>query len=185
MADMNREIGERIRGVRELSDWSVTSLAEAAGISPEELTAYEQGKRDIPVSVLHGISVALGIGVTELMTGEDAKLTKFCLVRRDRGVSVSRRAAYDYRSLAYNFAGRRMDPYLITIAPGAAEAPYALTTHSGQEFHLCLEGSFTIQIGGHEVALEPGDSIYFDSATPHGMKAREGKPAQALVVVAD
>jgi quercetin dioxygenase-like cupin family protein len=133
--------------------------------------------------VLHNVSAILGVSTTELMTGEAAKLRQCSVVRRGKGVGVNRRAAYDYRSLAYNFANRRMEPMLITIAPRAEEEPSALTAHSGQEFHYCLEGRFALRVGEHEMIVGEGDSVYFDSARPHGMKALDGAPARSLVVI--
>ncbi|MDR3313205.1 MAG: cupin domain-containing protein [Oscillospiraceae bacterium] len=183
MSQINTEIGERLRGIRELSEISQEALAAQLELTAAELAAYEAGEHDIPVSVLHNASAALGISTTELMTGEEAKLHQYCVVRRQKGVAVDRREAYDYRSLAYNFAARRMEPMLITIAPAEEGAQLHLNTHSGQEFHYCLEGSFVIRIGSHSITLGEGDSIYFDSACPHGMVAQGGKPARSLVVI--
>ena len=57
-----------------------------------------------------------------------------------------------------------------------------LNTHQGQEFHYCLECIFQLQIGDHIVTVEPGDSAYFDSRQPHGMRALNGKCAKILVI---
>ena len=181
MNEINREIGERLQGLRELSGADAAQFSWSAGITEEELAAYEAGLRDIPVSVLHNLSQAYGVSTTELMTGEAAKLRQYCVVRREKGVAVERRVTYDYRALGYNFEGREMDPYLIAIPP--EEGEFHLNTHSGQEFHYCLEGSFIIQIGDHRITLGEGDSIYFDSAYPHGMQALGGKPAKSLVII--
>jgi transcriptional regulator with XRE-family HTH domain len=181
MNELNQEIGQRLQGLRELSGAGAADFARAAGIDEETLAAYEAGERDIPVSVLHNVAQAYGVSITELMTGEAARLRQYCLVRKGKGVAVERREAYGYRSMGYNFEGRQMDPYLITIPPG--DDDFHLNTHSGQEFHYCLEGSFIIQIGDHRITLGEGDSIYFDSAYPHGMKALGGKPVKSLVII--
>ncbi|MDR1664126.1 MAG: XRE family transcriptional regulator [Clostridiales bacterium] len=183
MSAVNQEIGARIKGIRELSDLSISELAKKVNTTAEKLSAYESGETDIPVSILHDISTELNIGMTELLTGEEAKLSTFSVVRRDKGVGVDRRVAYDYKALAYNFSQRKMDPYLITIEPKPDDAPFSLNTHGGQEFHYCLEGSFGIQIEKHEIIIEAGDAIYFNSACPHGMKALNGKPARELVII--
>ncbi len=138
MAQVNREIGERIRGIRELSELTVEALAKKVHATPEQLALYEAGETDIPVSILHDISNELNISMTELLTGETAKLSTYSVVRADRGVGVDRREAYDYKALAYQFAGRQMDPYLITIEPKPEGTPISLNVHGGQEFHYCL-----------------------------------------------
>ena len=181
--EINRDIGARIRGIRELNDLTVEELAGRLGAAPEQLARYEAGGTDIPVSILHDISTELRIGMTELLTGDSAKLSVYSLVRRGKGVGVDRRKAYDYQALAYHFAERKMDPFLITIAPKPDGEPISLNTHGGQEFHYCLEGSFLLKIGRHETIVREGDAVYFDSRHPHGMKALEGRPAKELVII--
>ncbi|MCL1796420.1 MAG: helix-turn-helix domain-containing protein, partial [Clostridia bacterium] len=81
MSELNREIGERIRGARELSDLTQDVFAERAGITPTLLAQYERGEVDIPVSILHDISAAFDISMTELLTGESARLSVYSVVR--------------------------------------------------------------------------------------------------------
>jgi transcriptional regulator with XRE-family HTH domain len=183
MSAVNAEIGERMKGIRELSGLDVPELARRLHLAPEKLAQYEAGEIDIPVSALHDISNELNISMTELLTGESAKLSVYSLVRKDKGVGVDRRAAYDYKSLAYNFSQRKMDPFLITIAPKPEGEPISLNTHGGQEFHYCLEGAFLLKIGRHEVTVHTGDAIYFDSQYPHGMRALNGQPAREIVII--
>ncbi len=183
MAQVNREIGERIKGIRELNDLSVEALAKRVHATPERLSQYEAGETDIPVSILHDISNELNIGMTELLTGEAAKLSTYSVVLADRGVGVDRREAYYYKALAYQFAGRKMDPYLITIEPKPEGTPISLNVHGGQEFHYCIEGSFMMQIDKHEIKINAGDAVYFNSQSPHGMRALNGKPAKELVII--
>ncbi len=183
MSQVNIEIGQRIRGIRELCELDIPILAHKLGLSADILEDYESGSRDIPVSVLHEISVLLNISMTELLTGESAKLHIYSLVRAGKGVGVDRRAAYDYKSLAYNFADRRLDPFLITIEPKPEGEEYSLNSHSGHEFHFCLEGSFKIKIDKYEMTLYEGDALYFDSSYPHGMLALGGAPAKELVII--
>lgn len=183
MSEVNREIGDRIKGIRELCDLNVDELAEKIGTKPELLSQYEAGAIDIPVSILHDISTELNIGMTELLTGESAKLSVYSVVRSGRGVGIDRRAAYDYKSLAYNFANRKIDPFLITIPPKSDDEPFSLNIHGGHEFHYCLEGSFKLKIDKHEIIINEGDAVYFDSKYPHGMKALDGKPARELVII--
>jgi len=40
-----------------------------------------------------------------------------------------------------------------------------------------------LSIGGRELILDPGDSVYFDSSQPHGMKALNGEPARFLAII--
>jgi transcriptional regulator with XRE-family HTH domain len=183
MSTINRDIGERIKGIRELSDLTLETLAGRVNTSPEQLDSYERGEADIPLSILHDISSELNITMTELLTGEGAKMSVYSVTRKGKGKGVERRKAYDYKSLAYNFSRRKMEPFVITIEAKPEDAPFSLNTHGGQEFHHCLEGSFVIMIGSHVITINEGDSIYFDPKYPHGMKALNGKDAKDLVIL--
>jgi quercetin dioxygenase-like cupin family protein len=55
--------------------------------------------------------------------------------------------------------------------------------HAGQEFNMILEGSMLLNINGKNLTLNEGDSIYFDSSLPHGMKALNDRPVKFLTVV--
>ena len=56
-------------------------------------------------------------------------------------------------------------------------------SHNGQEFNYILEGRMLLSIGGKDLILNEGDSIYFNSKLPHGMKALDGKKVQFLAVI--
>ncbi len=183
MSELNREIGERVKGVRLLNELSGEEFAKRVGATPEQLAKYESGTADIPVSFLHDVSHRFEISMTELLTGEGAKLSVYSVVRKGKGVGVNRRQGYDYRSLAYNFAGRLIDPFHITVEPKPEGTPASMATHAGQEFHYVLEGVMRLKIAKYETILHEGDSIYFDSTFPHGMEAVGGKPVHLLVVI--
>ena len=183
MSIHNQEIAERLRTIRELSDLTPEALAAKMGVDPEEYKKYESAAVDIPISLLYDVSNTLGVSITELLTGEQPKLHTASIVRAGSGIAVERSEAYKYTDLAYNFHGRRVSPFLVTIAPSGDDEPYHLNVHTGHEYHYCLEGSFKIKIDNNEIEIHEGDSIYFDSGHPHGMKAMGGKPANVLVVV--
>ena len=52
-----------------------------------------------------------------------------------------------------------------------------------QEFNYILEGTMNLEIAGNDIILNEGDSVYFDSSKPHGMKALNGKKVKFLAVI--
>ncbi|MBR3789429.1 MAG: AMP-binding protein, partial [Clostridia bacterium] len=58
-----------------------------------------------------------------------------------------------------------------------------VTTHAGQELDIVIEGKLKVQVGEHYEILEAGDSIYYDSSTPHGMIAVDGKDCTFYAIV--
>ncbi|MBR6748042.1 MAG: cupin domain-containing protein [Clostridia bacterium] len=183
MSIYNQEIAERLHAIRELSEMSPEELAAAMNMAADEYLRYESGEVDIPISALYDVSNTLGVSITELLTGDRPRLHTYSLVRNGRGIQVERSEAYKYEDLAYKFAGKKVSPFQVHIAAGAEDEPYHLNVHSGQEYHYCLEGSYKIFIADKEITINQGDSLYFDSGNPHGMKAIGGTPARVLVVV--
>lgn len=181
MADNIKDIAERLKEIRELSDISIDELAKHLTIGKDKYIEIEYGNVDIPISVLCEAAAFYNISVTELLTGESAKLKLFSLVRKDKGIGVERTKDYNYRSLAYDFVNRKIEPLLVTIGHLKKNELHP-NAHQGHEFHYCLEGSFKFYIDKHEMVLNEGDSIYFDSNHPHAMSA-VGETAKILVIV--
>ncbi len=50
-----------------------------------------------------------------------------------------------------------------------------ISVHEGEEFVFVLDGTVLLEIGGDRFELEPGDSAYYLSTTPHLIAAKEGK----------
>ena len=70
----------------------------------------------------------------------------------------------------------------ITYACGATSSAN-LSHHAGREFGLILEGELVIQLGFEQFTLHAGDSIVFDSTTPHRLTNKGNQAMRALWVV--
>lgn len=176
-----REIAERIKELREVSDLTVESLAKELGISADVYRQYESGAVDIPVSLLYEIASKFKVELSELLTGEPPRLHTYSLVRKGKGVEIKRGHDYDYQSLAPNFVHKRMEPMLVTVEPRDTDAE--MHSHPGQEFDYIISGSLAITIDDHELTMSEGDSLYFDSNHPHSMRAMNDQPAQFLAII--
>lgn len=183
MSEQIKLIAARIKELREIAALSVDSLAKELNISTEAYLEYEGGNKDIPVSFLYEISNKFNVELTAILTGGGPKLHSYALVKKGKGVSIERRKQYKYQSLAYNFANKKAEPFLVTVAPEADSSQIHFNSHPGQEFNYVIEGSLKIIIHGHELILNEGDSLYFDSGSPHGMKAMDNKCAKFLAII--
>jgi transcriptional regulator with XRE-family HTH domain len=181
MNEQIKQISERLKGLRDALDLSEKEVAAACGIPVEEYLTYESGKKDIPVGVLHCVSHQYRIELTSLLFGEDPHMRAYFLTRKGQGAAMERTKAYKYQSLAAGFIDRKADPFIVTVEPN--ENPIHQNSHPGQEFNLILEGRMILSLNGKELTLNEGDSIYFDSALPHGMKALDGKTVRFLAVI--
>jgi len=186
MYSMNEKIlfiAERIKELREISGLSAVTLAQELGISVEVINQYESGVVDIPVGFLYKVAHKFGIELSALLTGENPRLHVYCVVRKDKGLLVERRKQYKYESLAFNFINKKAEPFIVKIEPESETPPMEFNSHPGQEFNYVIEGTMKIIIDAHEVVLNAGDSIYFDSAYKHGMKAMNQLPVKLLAIV--
>jgi mannose-6-phosphate isomerase-like protein (cupin superfamily) len=176
------EIADRLRGMRETLEISPEKAAAACDIPVGVYLKYESGEADIPVSILHRMAKHFGFDITTLLTGELPHVHTYSLTRKGKGVIVHRRRSYNYESLAANFVNRKADPYYVIVEP-KEDPEVTFNAHPGQEFNFVLEGQLKICVGDNELIMNPGDSLYFDSAIPHGMQAMNGRVAKFLAVV--
>lgn len=179
------EVATRIKEMREIMGWSKAQMAEKTEVSEEMYDAYECGKDDLPFTFIHKCALAFDIGMTELLEGDTAKLSSYTVTRRGGGQETAKEDGIEIRNLAPNFKGKMSEPYIVRYDynPELQNRPIHLTKHTGQEFDLVLEGSLKVQIGNHTEILHEGDSIYYNSSTPHGMIAVDGKDCLFCAVV--
>jgi mannose-6-phosphate isomerase-like protein (cupin superfamily) len=158
-------------------------MAADLRLGEEQYGKYEDGLEDIPVSVLMAAAPLLGVDVTALISGEEPRMKVFSLVRKGQGLEVERRKEYKYHDLSYNFAGRKADAFIVSVSPSKDpdESPHTYS-HDGQEFNYMLSGRMKVIVSGHELVLEEGDSIYFDSGKEHAMVALGDAGATFLAV---
>lgn len=183
MNEQIREIARRLAGLRDALDVTPAEMAKVCNLTEDEYLLLENGQVDISVSILHQIAQAYNIELTTLMFGSEPKMSSYFITRKGKGETVERVKAYKYQSLAMGFSDRKADPFIVTVHPKPAENPLYLNTHNGQEFNLILSGRMLIQINGKDLILEEGDSIYFNSTLPHGMKALDNKEVKFLAII--
>ncbi len=183
MDEQIKQIAERLRGLREVLELKVEEVAKDCDLSVEEYNKAESGESDISVSMLQKIARKYGVALDALMFGEEPKMSSYFVTRAGMGTSIERTKAYKYQSLAAGFKDRIADPFIVTVEPKGEDCPMTFNSHTGQEFNLVVSGRMLISINGKELILDEGDSIYFDSKQPHGMKALDGKSVQFLAVI--
>lgn len=177
-----REIAQRLHGIREVTGLSPEALAASTGVTAEQVLLYESGEAEIPVSYLYEVAKAAGVDLTALLTGDEAHLHAYSLVRAGNGLSVDRRKAYKYQALAYRFHKPSMEPFLVTVPP-KRESEMEFNRHVGEEFIYMLRGRMEVRLDQDVVTLEPHDSLYISSRTPHAMRGLDGVEAEFLDVI--
>ena len=179
------EMANRIRDLRELLSISVEEMAQNTGISVEEYRACEAGQRDLNFTFIYRCANAFRVNVTDIIEGVSPTLKSYTVTRQGAGQKISQAHGMTYYNLAYTFQNRIAEPlYVRSIYdPEAESKPIEVTSHEGQECDLVIEGTLMVQVGEHREILGPGDSIYYDSSTPHGMIAMNGKDCIFYAIV--
>lgn len=183
MSEKIKQIGQRMRGIREIAGLSPETMSRELRIATALYKSYESGAADIPVSVLCKVAQRCNVELTALLTGGEPHLRSYSLVRRDKGPDTKRRKEYKYQDLAFNFAGKKAEIFLVTVDPKPANESLKHYSHPGQEFTHVIKGTLTVLLDGKELVLEEGDSLYFDSGIKHAMRAAGARPAKFLAVI--
>ncbi len=179
------EVATRIREMREILGMSTSELAKRCEVSEEDYLAYEGGRADMPFTFIHKCALSFGIEITELLEGKNANLSSYTVTRAGKGQETAREEGIVISNLAHKFKNKLAEPYWVKYeySEEAQNKPIHLTKHSGQEFDIVIKGALKVQVGTNVEVLHEGDSIYYNSSTPHGMIAVEGSDCEFCAVV--
>jgi len=168
-----QEMAGRIRALREIVGFTPHEMAAKTDVTVEEYLLCEEGKSDLNFAFIYRCSLALGVNVTDIIEGHSPRLRSCTVTRKGGGQEISEAHGMTYYNMAYAFKNRIAEPLYVKSEydPDAQHRDIELTTHAGQELDIIVSGKLTVQIGEHRETLGAGDTIYFDSSTPHGMIA--------------
>jgi transcriptional regulator with XRE-family HTH domain len=206
-------IGEKIRSVRQSRHMSLRALAAKANVSPSMLSQIENNRANPSVTTLYNLAEALSITVSYFFPDPDEppeRLMEAIVLtdktaselRVDYGngmvliaqpalkspvVSLASRLAIELKS------GVRWERLTATeekgiqfleiqYRPGTSSGE-TMSQHSGREFGLVLAGVLTLEVGSERYTLKAGDSIIFDSTTPHRLSNEFSVTMRAIWVV--
>jgi quercetin dioxygenase-like cupin family protein len=123
------------------------------------------------------LSKALDSAFSRLVSGTGDKI--YSITRRKEQKVVSRstsqkgkKQVYIYKSLAPEVKGRHMEALIVRLEENPEKE---FSVHEGEEFIYVLDGIVTLDIGDDNFELEPGDSAYYLSTTPHLVASKKGK----------
>ena len=82
MSDQMKQIAQRIRTLREISDYTVAEVAGFTGLSDADYESYESGVVDIPISLLLKLSQLFKVDTTTILTGDMPRLNVCAVTRK-------------------------------------------------------------------------------------------------------
>ncbi len=178
-------MASRIRELREIEGFSPEQMAQKTDVTTEEYLLCESGGSDLNFAFIYRCALALGVDVTDIIEGSSPKLRSYTVTRSGAGQRIEQAHGMVYYNLAAAFQNRIAEPLYVVSAYNeeAQRRDIELTTHEGQECDIVVRGQLKVQVGGHTETLHAGDSIYYDSGTPHGMIAVGGEDCIFYAIV--
>jgi DNA-binding transcriptional MerR regulator/quercetin dioxygenase-like cupin family protein len=153
--------GQSFRRLRTRRGLSLAQVAQATKVSVGFLSALERGQMRSSISTLRRIARFYRTNILSLFetAAENPRL-----VRPGQRKVLETTPGVRMELLAWGQTV--MEPHLFRIKPGGGSGePYS---HEGEEFLHILRGDFEIWLNSKEhYRLKPGDSLYFESSTPH------------------
>ena len=179
------EMAQRIRDLREIVGLTAGDMARLTGVPLEEYLLCEAGESDLNFAFIYRCAQAFGVDVTDIIEGSSPRLSNYTLTRAGEGQHIEHAHGMTYYNMAARFKKRVAEP-LYVVAEYSDEAqlrPIECTTHEGQEFDIVVSGQLKVQVGEHTEILGEGDSILYNSSTPHGMIATGGQDCVFYAIV--
>lgn len=178
------EIARRIKSLRREKGLSLESLADQTGFEADLLERIENNEVYPQLGTMIKLSKALDAAFGQLLSGTGEK--PYAITRMQDRKTVSRSTSgkgeqhiYSYKGLAPEVKGRSMEPLIVQLQENPEKE---ISAHDGEEFIYVLNGTVLLELGSDKFELEPGDSAYYLSNTPHWLAAKQ-KSATILAVL--
>jgi transcriptional regulator with XRE-family HTH domain len=168
---------------------SLREVARRIGVSASLISQIERDKVNPSVSTLYALVQELGLSMGDLFAVDGAASSAPSTTPVTPLVTAGERAVI---TLASGVRWERLTPtsdptmefLYVVYDPGSESCPEdSLVTHGGKEYGYVVSGRLGVRIGFDEYDLGPGDSISFDSSSPHRLWSIGDQPVEAIWVV--
>jgi transcriptional regulator with XRE-family HTH domain len=185
-------IGPRLRARREKLGLSLRELARRVGVSASLISQIERDKVNPSVGTLYSLVRELGLDMGDLFSSSAPSLAvvtampgtipaplvtpeERAVIKLDSGVTWERLTAT---------ADTGVEFLRVVYDVGSESCPEdSLLRHGGKEYGFVTGGRLGVQVGFDRYDLHAGDSISFDSSSPHRLWTIGNEPAEAIWVV--
>jgi transcriptional regulator with XRE-family HTH domain len=210
--DPGTGLGPRLRLVRAARRLSVRELARRVGCSASLISQIERGVSVPSVGVLYSLATELGSSLDYLLFGAGAgpggdtnaepaapEPREVAEVAAGGAIGATPPRAIVQRGcdrkiidLASGVRWERLTPQSeamtdfleVIYSPGGHSTDERRPLrHDGREYGLIISGTLQANVGFESYELGPGDSIAFDSSTPHEYLNKTGEAVHAIWVV--
>jgi transcriptional regulator with XRE-family HTH domain len=177
-------IGSKLREWRLGAGRTLSDIAEASSLSIGYISQIERGMANPSLETLKRLADELDHRVGELFIEPDAESTpsRYAVTRRGMRKQIYFPGSGILNELLSPDLKHQMEVIWVQ-APVGAESGDHPHSHEGEECGFVFAGEMILRIGGDEVVLGAGDSVYLDSSTPHRWRAAGQEELQAIWLI--
>jgi transcriptional regulator with XRE-family HTH domain len=157
-------VGDRLRSFRTARRLSQRDLGDRVGVTASFLSQLENGRTNASIATLRRLAEALGVRLSDLV--EAGPIPTGRLLRHADRPQLS--AAFGTTKWFITQPPlRHVEVYVAEMEPGGSTGPEQYQHGDSEEVVLVLRGSVVIELADQTYDLGAGDSIEYQSSTPH------------------
>jgi len=180
---INRDLGSRVRHLRNARGWSLESLANASGVSRSMLSQIEREKANPTLAVTLRIARAFGLSLGELLEMPGASTTVNVIRAEDHAYHYRSDKDCRIRTLSPLNLEKDVEFYEVRLQSGGALRSSAHFDGT-REFITVNKGRILVESAGDSEKLNTGDSASYRSDVPHAIvNAGQGEAVVFLIVI--
>jgi transcriptional regulator with XRE-family HTH domain len=161
---MSAEVATRLQYIRKKHGLSQRELAKRAGVTNGTISLIEQNRVSPSVGSLKKLLECIPMSLAEFFTFE-VEENRAVVSRRDEMPNLGNESIRFYLAGA-GMKDRNMCIMREVYEPLADTGPDMLQ-HAGHEGGVLVSGRLELTVDGCTWLLDPGDSYYFESRSPH------------------
>ena len=163
-------VGLAVKMHRSMLGLTLAELSQRTGVSSAMISKIERGQVSASLATLEALATGTGVPLVNFFA-ETVGRTEITFVPYGEGISVQRLG--DGFGHTYKMIGRAkasnvgLESFLVTLERPLPKRP--LYQHPGAEFIQVVDGKMTYRCGEAKLEMTKGDSLSYDSGTPHGV----------------
>lgn len=182
---LDRAVGLAVKAERSSVGMTLAELSASSGVSTPMISKIERGGVSASLTTLNALAQAMGVPIINFFAGT-VERNEVSLVRAGEGITVRRAGStygHSYKLLSkVTTTAIDFESYLITLDDNVTGTP--IFQHPGVEFMHILEGTLSYRVGEDVYTLSPGDTLTFESGTPHGPVHKDSSHLVFIAVIA-
>ncbi|WP_093808149.1 cupin domain-containing protein [Stappia sp. ES.058] len=166
--DFSKDVGLRLRAIRQSHGLSQRELAKRAGVTNGFISQLEAAKINTSLSALKRVLDGIPIGLSQFFAYEPQREEQVFFASNE--LTEIGKGRISYRQVGGSLFAHDLQMLHEVYEPGA-DTGRVMLSHKGEEAGIVIEGRLEVTVGEQKKVLGPGDAYLFTSSTPHRFRA--------------